>query len=90
MSVTFKEFNNLDKLKVYEILMYHDDCEISVGDVCISDVEGRKNKEFEELKGVKMLSNQYPNILSEKFQLMAKPRSTISIDFIKQDLRSAK
>ncbi|NQZ85538.1 MAG: HD domain-containing protein [Nanoarchaeales archaeon] len=62
----FSEFKNLDKLKVYEILMYHDDCEITVGDVCISDTKNRINKEINELKGVKILAQQYPNILSKK------------------------
>lgn len=62
----FSEFKDLDKLKVYEILMYHDDCEIEVGDICVADVLGRVNKEVEELNGLKKLSENYPEVLSSK------------------------
>jgi 5'-deoxynucleotidase YfbR-like HD superfamily hydrolase len=66
MISNFDEFKNLDKLKVYELLMYHDDCEIEVGDICVSNISGRIDKEIEELKGVKILSQKYPDILSKK------------------------
>lgn len=66
MISNFTEFKSIDKLKVYEILMYHDDCEIEVGDVCVADISRRVNKEVEEIKGVKILSGQYPGILSSK------------------------
>jgi 5'-deoxynucleotidase YfbR-like HD superfamily hydrolase len=70
MISNFDEFKNLDKLKVYELLMYHDDCEIEVGDICVSNISGRIDKEIEELKGVKILSQEYPDILSKKLLVM--------------------
>jgi putative hydrolase of HD superfamily len=60
------EFKKLDKLKVYEILMYHDDCEIEAGDVCIADTKARINKEQQEIEGVKLLAQKYPHVLGEK------------------------
>lgn len=65
---SFSEFESLDRVKIYEMLMYHDDCEIEVGDVCISKEELKVEVESEdELKGVKELSLKVPKVLSEKF-----------------------
>lgn len=66
MISNFDEFETIDKLKVYEILMYHDDCEIEVGDVCVADSQVRIDKEKCELEGVKILSDKYPEVLKNK------------------------
>jgi putative hydrolases of HD superfamily len=57
----------LDKIKVYELLMYHDVVEIKTGDVCISDVEGRKNKHQQEFEASKGLRKEFPELLGNKF-----------------------
>jgi len=38
----------LDRLKVYELLMYHDVVEIECGDICISKEKERENKKENE------------------------------------------
>lgn len=62
-----EEFKNLDRLKVYELLMYHDDIEIEVGDVPISDTKARKTKEKEEVEGIFSLASKYPEKIKNKF-----------------------
>src|SRR3989338_790984 len=57
----------LDRLKVYELLMYHDVVEIEAGDVCISDEEGRKDKNERELQAMHILTKQIPKVLKDKF-----------------------
>ena len=57
----------LDRLKVYELLMYHDVVEIEAGDVCISDEKGRIGKKERELQAVQVLKKDIPNVLKEKF-----------------------
>jgi putative hydrolases of HD superfamily len=58
---------NIDRLKVYELLMYHDVVEIEAGDVPIHHVEERKNKEAEEIKAFEILKEEFPLELKEKF-----------------------
>lgn len=58
---------NLDRLKVYELLMYHDLVEIESGDVPVHHEEERKNKKELEKAAMKKLSNQIPPSLSNKF-----------------------
>jgi len=65
-----KEFEGLNRLKVYELLMYHDDCEIITGDVCVSETDKRENKKQEELEAIKTLKDIYPKILENKFELL--------------------
>jgi putative hydrolases of HD superfamily len=48
----------VDKLRVFELIMYHDLVEIHAGDICISDVEGRAAKVEEEIKAAKMLRGE--------------------------------
>ncbi len=57
----------LDRLKVYELLMYHDVVEIEVGDVCVSKVEERKDKKEKEKIAADNLRNQFPKHLGNKF-----------------------
>lgn len=47
-------------MKVFKILMYHDDIEAVVWDVSISNEKERLNKEFVEKENIKKLSEKYP------------------------------
>lgn len=69
---TEKEFSTLDKIKVYELLMYHDDAEIITGDIGIIDYEKRKTKEKEEIKAIEKLYYKFPNILNDKLKKLDK------------------
>ncbi|EKE30206.1 MAG: hypothetical protein ACD_2C00027G0019 [uncultured bacterium (gcode 4)] len=62
-----KEFSGLDRLRVYSILLYHDDIEIETEDTCISDTEKRKTKSEEEIAKVPILAAKYPKIISKIF-----------------------
>ena len=57
----------LNRLKVYELLMYHDVVEIEAGDVCISKEEERKNKAQKEKEAAHILKEHLPVELKEKF-----------------------
>ena len=59
--------NNLDRLKVYELLMYHDVVEIESGDVPIHHEEKRKDKGKLELKAANKLKESFPNEMKNKF-----------------------
>ena len=59
--------SSLDRIKVYELLMYHDVVEIESGDTCISKVEERKNKEEKERLAAEKLKNEFPEVLKNKF-----------------------
>jgi 5'-deoxynucleotidase YfbR-like HD superfamily hydrolase len=61
------EFSDLDKVKVYELLMYHDDIEIITLDTGIADRQKRKNKKDKELEAIPILYNQIPTTLNDKF-----------------------
>jgi len=61
-----KEFRYLDRLKVNDLLLYHDDCEIVKEDKCISDREWRKNKHVEERAWIKLLVENYPEELKQR------------------------
>ncbi len=50
-----KDGEALDRLKVYELLMYHDVVEIEAGDICISKEEKRKTKEAKFAKAIDAL-----------------------------------
>jgi len=67
-----KEFLKLDKLKILELLMYHDDIEILTQDTCISQEEKRKIKSIEETLLIPILSNKYPNIQKDKLLILDK------------------
>jgi hypothetical protein len=57
---SIKEFSSLDRLKVYDLLLYHDDIEIETEDTCISDSIKRKTKDDEEISSLPILSSKYP------------------------------
>jgi len=59
--------NHLDRLKVYELLMYHDLVEIEAGDIPIHHTEKRKNKKENEKKALAKLKEQIPVKLKNKF-----------------------
>lgn len=76
---TEPEFASLNRLKVYELLMYHDDVEIVTRDVGISDREKRSYKEKAELEAIPILSQRLPDGLDKKLLEMDKEyRSKIS------------
>lgn len=56
-----------DRLKVYEMLMYHDVVEIESGDIPIHHEEKRKNKQENEMRALKKLQENVPLILKDKF-----------------------
>lgn len=57
----------LDRVKVYELLMYHDVVEIEAGDVCISDEKGRKGKKEREQQALHVIKEHIPKIMKKKF-----------------------
>jgi len=62
------KFNyDLDKLKVYELLMYHDLVEIKSGDFPLDPTQEHKNKREIEEKVAREISKDIPEILSEKY-----------------------
>jgi 5'-deoxynucleotidase YfbR-like HD superfamily hydrolase len=63
---TEPEFANLDRLKSYELLMYHDDVEIVTRDTGISEREKRQYKEQDELDAIPILSQRLPIGLDKK------------------------
>ncbi len=58
---------NLDRLKIYELLLYHDLIEIEAGDIPIHHVEERKHKQEKEQKAFASIKEQFPEVLKEKF-----------------------
>ena len=57
----------LNRLKVYELLMYHDVVEIEAGDVCISKEKERKGKKEREKQAAHVLKEHMPAVLKHKF-----------------------
>ena len=62
---------NLDRLKVYELLMYHDVVEIKTGDLPFHPdqkyLDARANKKHMEFEAAKVLNNELPNVLKDKY-----------------------
>ena len=67
---TEPEFIDLDKLKVYEILLYHDDIEIITRDIGISQRKSRINKENQELEALPILYKKIPLELNKKLIML--------------------
>lgn len=57
----------LDRVKVYEMLMYHDVVEIEEGDVDLLDQERRTEKKTKELKAAELIIKKIPPSLSDKY-----------------------
>lgn len=73
----------LDRLKVYELLLYHDVVEIETGDVCISKIKERLDKKEKEMAAAHILRDHMPSVLGEKFLNLFK-------EFEKQETREAR
>lgn len=67
---TYEEFSDLDKIKVYELIMFHDDIEIAVGDINISDRKARVEKEQNEINALDNFSKLYPKILEKRLKVL--------------------
>jgi len=63
---TEPEFFHLNKLKIYDMILYHDDIEIVVRDTGIADREERLYKEKAEIESVPILSKRLPLKLDQK------------------------
>lgn len=63
---TESEFSNLDRLRVYELIMYHDDVEIITRDTGISERKKRERKEEQETAAVSILYRRLPTGLDQK------------------------
>lgn len=61
------EDQKIDRLKVYELLLYHDVVEIETGDIGITEIEKRKGKKESEKKAVQKLKSEFPQLIGEKF-----------------------
>jgi len=57
----------IDRLKVYELLMYHDVIEIEVGDVSIINVDERVDLEKKEMNAMHSFKNKIPLSMKDKF-----------------------
>lgn len=60
------EFSNLSRLRIYELLMYHDDIEIETEDTCISQTEKRVQKSHDEKTALPILASKYPKSLKDR------------------------
>ncbi len=58
---------DIDRLKVYELLMYHDLVEIETGDTPAHHVEARKAKVEQERLAMYKIADDLPIILKEKY-----------------------
>src|SRR3989344_1132663 len=58
----------INRLKVYELLLYHDVVEIEAGDIPIHHEDKRKNKKENEAKAVKILRPQLPKEVAIKLE----------------------
>ncbi|MBI2102294.1 HD domain-containing protein [Candidatus Woesearchaeota archaeon] len=57
----------LNRLKVYELLMYHDVVEIETGDVNITNEKMQKGKQKREQEAMHVLKEHIPAVLRQKF-----------------------
>lgn len=67
-----KENSGLDRLRVYELLMYHDLVEIEAGDTPLHLNGDDKEKNGRELKAFNKLSEEIPQSLKDKYSAMFK------------------
>ena len=59
--------SDLDRLKVYELLMYHDVVEVVSGDTNLLNEEERREKEKVEAKAAYKLKKDLPEVIQNKF-----------------------
>ena len=79
-----KKYSNLDKLKVYEMVLVHELCEIDAGDHTPRDDISQQEKYELELAGVKRLAKEYkmPNLL--KLWLEFKNDKSAEAEFVRK------
>lgn len=65
--LSIMKHHRLNRLKVYEILIYHDVVEIEAGDIPIHHEEKRKHKKEQEMKALAKLQEKVPLVLKSKF-----------------------
>ena len=68
----------LDKLKVFQLLIYHDVVEIEAGDIPIHYVNRRKDKKETELKAMKKIAGDLPLLMQKKYEELFLEFSDIS------------
>lgn len=72
--------SNINRLKVYELLMYHDVVEIEAGDTPLHPEMSRVGKEEKERKAIEFLKNEIPknqsNKLTELFNEFEEQKTT--------------
>jgi putative hydrolases of HD superfamily len=78
-----KYYSNLDRLKVYELLMYHDVVEIETGDTPLHPEMKRLDKKEKESKAKELLHETLPNPLNNKF-------SSLFVEFVEQKTLESK
>ena len=61
----------LNRLKVFELLLYHDLAEIETGDVSLADTtDARKNKQEAERQAMEKIVSTLPPFMGEKYQAL--------------------
>ena len=60
----------LDRLKVFELLIYHDLPELETGDISLADTEARKNKKEAERHSMESISATLPPFMREKYRAL--------------------
>ena len=58
---------SIDRMKVYELLMYHDLVEIETGDTPVHHLEARKAKVEQERLAMSKVGSEMPDVLREKY-----------------------
>jgi putative hydrolase of HD superfamily len=61
---------NLDRLKVYELLMYHDVVEIEVGDTPLHPKYEKVEQKEKEMQAAFSLANKIPQTLTKKYSTL--------------------
>jgi putative hydrolase of HD superfamily len=61
------EKTKLDRMKVLEILLYHDLVEIEAGDIPIHHENKREKKKQKEAEALKKLAEEIPDMIAKKF-----------------------
>lgn len=64
--VSEPEFSQLDRTRIYSLLLYHDDVEIETGDIGISEREKRRSKEKMAQEAIPSLAKRIPKRLVSK------------------------
>ena len=62
----------LDKIKVYEMLMYHDIVEIEAGDAVLHPDNNNHAQQENEFEAMRVLKQKIPEVQAEKFEALFK------------------